>query len=89
MIVNVHAGRLFAELGAEGVEVVEVFLAQPARIDECALACAFQAAELRPFFERELDLFGSKDVEEQNLMPAMAEIFELLSGNADTTAAIN
>ena len=55
---------------------LQVFLAQPLRIDQQLVAGDFQVAELRPLLERELDLLRREDVEQQHLVPAMAEVLQ-------------
>src|SRR5262249_23550826 len=60
-----------AQVLAEALEVGEVLLAQPLRIDQEFMVGDFEVAELRPLLERKLDLLRRQDVEQHHLVPPM------------------
>src|SRR5579884_1473002 len=76
VIIDLGAPRRLAQFLAEALEVLQIFLAQSIRINQYLVARRFQIAELRPFFERKFDLFGSEDVKQQHFMPAMTEVLQ-------------
>src|SRR3989442_814786 len=62
VVVDLHLAGLVLEPLAERLEVLQVFLAEAARIDAQLVAGVFQAAELRPLLKRKLDLLRREDV---------------------------
>ena len=88
VVINLHPPRLFAKVGAEAVEVLQVLPAQPLRIDQQLVIADFQVAELRPLLEWEFDLFRGQKVEENHLVALEAEVAQGTQEQIDLVEAV-